>query len=106
MENDTIVIHGQEWRVVSNWNAFIAFLRYVGRDSLTDAAGGFGAPSDIAPLMAACINEGCRLDGKDKRFTPEEIGEVLTIDMVNTFMDIYGRQSSPNRSSGEQAKKK
>lgn len=46
--DDSIEIRGAEYRVVVNWNSFVAFLKFVGRDTLEDAQGGFGAPSDIA----------------------------------------------------------
>jgi hypothetical protein len=103
--DDSIEIRGAEYRVVVNWNSFVAFLKFVGRDTLEDAQGGFGAPSDIAPLIAACLNEGCRIDGKEERFTPEDVGEVLTPAIIERFMQIYAAASTPG-TSGREAKKK
>ena len=53
------------------------------------------SPSDIAPLMAACINEGLRKNGSDKRFTADEIGEKCDITTMGEFMTIYVGQVTP-----------
>ena len=63
MRKDYIEIDGKKVRVEANWNALTAFLAATGRntmDGLSDLA--TMKPTDIAPLMAACANEGERLE--------------------------------------------
>ncbi len=96
MKKDYIEIAGKTYRVESNWNALIAFLCAVGRDDITQLSKIKSIrPSEIMPLMAACIAEGERLDGKDGAPTALDLGAVVTPDDVQVFMDIYARQSEP-----------
>ena len=96
MKKDYIEIAGKTYRVESNWNALIAFLCAVGRDDITQLSKIKSIrPSEIMPLMAACIAEGERLDGKDGAPTALDLGAVVTPDDVHEFMDIYARQSEP-----------
>ena len=107
MEKSFINIGGKTYRVEVNWNALSAFLKAVGRDTLeglSDIAS--LRPSDIAPLMAAAINEGERLEGKDSHLTGESLGEVLLPVHVGEFMDIYIQQSRAQVEVEESAKKK
>ena len=96
MKKDTIVIGGKEYRVEVNWNALVAFLQAVGRDTmeglttLNDLI-----PSDITALMAACITEGERLEGRKCTLSALDIGAVIGPDDVSAFRDIYIRQSAP-----------
>ena len=105
---DLLNIAGKEYRIVANWNALVSFLKAVGRDTmegLTDAAN--IAPSDIAPLMAACLNEGCRKDGKEERFTAEELGDICDYQTIGDFLSIYIDQIVPKSSvNAPEAKKK
>lgn len=96
MKKDYIKIGGKEYRVEVNWNALGAFLREVGRDTIEELAS-FATirPSEITALMAACIIEGERLDGKDCSITAQDIGTVIAPADVAAFMDIYVRQSAP-----------
>ena len=105
---NTIIIDGQAYEVVANWNALVAFLKDVGRDTMEGLTGaGQLSPSDIAPLMAACINEGLRKNGSDKRFTADEIGEKCDITTMGEFMTIYVGQVTPrNGEASAEAKKK
>lgn len=94
--NDYIVIDGKKVRVEANWNALTAFLSATGRDTmegLSDLAS--MKPSDIAPMMAACINEGERLDGKDADYTGQKIGEICGMTEMVQFINVYARQTSP-----------
>ena len=107
MEKSFITINGQEYRVEVNWNALSNFLKAVGRDTLeglSDIAS--MRPSDIAPLMAAAINEGERLEGRESHLTGESLGEVIRPSHVGKFMDIYIQQSRAQVEAEETAKKK
>ena len=108
MAADSIIIDGQAYEVVANWNALVAFLKEVGRDTMDGLTGaGQLSPSDIAPLMAACVNEGLRKKGEDKRFTSEEIGEKCDIVTMGEFMQVYVEQVMPkNSAASAEAKKK
>lgn len=102
-----IDIAGKSCRVEANWNAISAFLKSVNRDTFEN----FGEiaslrPSDIAPMMAATINEGERLDGRDTHFTPEEIGALCPMTTVAEFIRIYTAQLNPQDSSQDEATKK
>ena len=107
MEKSFITIGGKEYRVEVNWNALTKFLEAVGRDTLeglSDIAS--MKPSDIAPLMAAAINEGERLEGKQSNLTGESLGEIIRPSHVGKFMDIYIAQSRAQVEMEETAKKK
>ena len=96
MKKDTIVIAGKTYRVEVNWNALASFLREVGRDTIEDLAS-FSTirPSEITALMAACIAEAERLDGRECKLTALDLGAIITPEDVAAFMAIYVRQSSP-----------
>ena len=93
---DYLVFNGKKVRVEANWNAIVAFLSARGQDTM-EALSQFGklAPSDMASLLAACINEGERLDGRSANYTAEDIGELCNLETISEFMDIYVRQSKP-----------
>lgn len=96
MNKDYIVIDGKKVRVEANWNALTAFLDATGRntmDGLSDLA--VMKPTDIAPLMAACVNEGERLDGREASYTGLQIGELCGMTEMAQFISIYAGQTSP-----------
>ncbi len=93
---DTLEFNGRTVRVEANWNAYVAFLEAVGRDDMTGLAQLASLrPSDIAPLMAACINEGERLEGRESHVTALEIGEGRNVGANAKFIEIYTRQAAP-----------
>lgn len=96
MEKDFLTIQGKQVRVEANWNAIVAFLEASGRDSMQDLAN-FGTikPSDVAGLMAACINEGERLEGRESSYSAQEIGQIGDFKAMTDFLSIYFRQSAP-----------
>ena len=96
MKKDYIVIGGKQYRVEVNWNALTAFLKEVGRDTIEELASFTTIhPSEVTALMAACIAEGERLDGKSAVITPADVA---------AFMDIYVRQSAPKMEVDEPKK--
>lgn len=105
MEKDYIIIGGVKYRVEVNWNAMAAFLKEVGRDTIDELAK-FSTirPSEISALMAACIAEGERLDGRKGSPSSLDLGAVITPEDVSAFMDIYIRQSAPKREVEEPKK--
>ena len=107
MEKSFINIGGKDYRVEVNWNALSNFLKAVGRDTLEGLSDISNMkPSDIAPLMAAAINEGERLEGRESRFTGESIGEIIRPSHVSKFMAVYIDQRCAQLESEEPAKKK
>ena len=105
MKNDTIVIGGKQYRVEVNWNALTAFLEAVGRDTIDELASFTTIrPSEITALMAACIVEGERLDGRKCSVTYQDLGAVISPNDVAAFMDIYVRQSAPKMEVDEPKK--
>ena len=96
MKKDYIKIGGNKYRVEVNWNALASFLREVGRDTIDELAS-FSTirPSEVTALMAACIAEGERLDGRKDYPSALDLGASITPEDVATFMEIYVRQSSP-----------
>lgn len=96
MRKDYIIIDGKKVRVEANWNALTAFLDATGRntmDGLSDLA--VMKPTDIAPLMAACANEGERLDGREASYTGQQIGELCGMTEIAQFIAVYAGQTSP-----------
>lgn len=107
MEKFFITIGGNSYRVEVNWNALSNFLKAVGRDTLEGLSDITSMrPSDIAPLMAAAINEGERLEGRESCFTGESLGEIIRPFHVGKFVDIYIQQSRAQVEVDEPAKKK
>ena len=96
---DVVVINGREYRVEANWRAITNYLRSVGRDSLDAVADVVSlTPSTIGGLMAACINEGERLEGRDARVTEailDELRPAEAVKVVNDFVHVYLAQASP-----------
>ena len=96
MTKDYIEIAGKRYRVETNWNALTAFLESVGRNTLDELSKiGTIRPSELTAMMAACIAEGERLDGRDGAPSALDLGTVITPENVGEFIDIYVRQSSP-----------
>ena len=52
-------------------------------------------PSELTAMMAACIAEGERLDGRDGAPSALDLGAVISPDNVREFLGIYVRQSNP-----------
>lgn len=104
MPKDYITIAGREYRVEANWNAQVAYLVATGRDTMGDLSHlGDIRPSDVAPLMVACIAEGERLDGRESDLTAARIGELCDYGKLTEFLGIFARQITPQ--GGEEPKK-
>lgn len=91
-----MILNGKKVRVEANWNALITFLSSIGADSmqgLSDLAQ--LRPSDLAGLMAVCVNEGERLEGRVGGYTGEFIGELCGMQEMGQFISIYVSQTSP-----------
>ncbi len=102
MKKSFLTLNGKEYRVEVNWNAVSNFLVAVGRDTLeglSDIAN--MRPSDITSLMAAAINEGERLEGRECNLTPLEVGSIIRPTDVRLFMDIYIEQNRTQTATGE-----
>ena len=93
---DRIEINGVAYRVEVNWNAITAFLEASGRDDVQSLIGLSSLrPSDLAGLLAAAINEGERLDGRESSLTAEEVGTVAGFDTMAQFIQIFAKQTNP-----------
>jgi len=107
MKKSFITIGGKQYRVEVNWNALVAFLAAVGRDTLEGLSDiSSMRPSDISALMAASINEGERLEGRESHFSALDLGAIIRPSDVGQFMDIYIAQSRAQVEEEESAKKK
>lgn len=105
MKKDYIEINGKRFRVESNWNALTSFLDAVGRDTLDELSKiNTIRPSELTALMAACIEEGERLDGRGGAPSAKDLGAIITPDDVRNFLEIYVRQSTPKLDKEEQKK--
>lgn len=104
---DYITIGGRKVRVECNWNAIVACLESEGRDSM-EGLTGFGKlrPSDIAPLMAASINEGERLDGRESTLSPADVGALAGYEEITDFVRVYASQRAPKTPEEGAVKKK
>lgn len=96
---DVIRINGREYRVEANWRALTGYLRERGTDSLDAVADVINlSPSNIGGLMAACINEGERLEGRDVRLTADILDDMRpaeAIKVAREFIGIYLSQVAP-----------
>jgi len=108
MEKSYIEIAGKRYRVECNWNAYAEFLRMSGRDSMSELVAVVGElrPSDTAGLMAASINEGERLDGRESHWTAESIGETANVLEIAQFIRIYSDQATAKIPADADGKKK
>lgn len=105
MAKDYIEYSGKRYRVECNFNAITEFLEATGKDTFDGLAGiAHLKPSDLAPLMAASINEGERIEGRECKLTGKDVG-TWDITIFGKFVEIYGRQSSPDVSVPESKKK-
>lgn len=96
MKKDYIEIAGKRYRVESNWNALTSFLDAVGRNTLDELSRIDNIrPSELTALMAACIEEGERLDGRGGAPSALDLGATITPEDVREFLEIYVRQSNP-----------
>lgn len=100
MTGETIIITGQAYRVEVNWNTIVAYLEQSGQNDVT-ALANFGnlKPSDIAGLLAAAINEGERLEGREVNFTAQEIGAQCGMQEIAEFIRIFSAQTAPQTKS-------
>jgi hypothetical protein len=107
MEKSFITISGQEYRVEVNWEAVVNFLKEEGRDTL-DALISFSSlkPSEIPALMAAAINEGEQLEGRECHFTAKTLAPILRSAHVTRFMEIYISQTRLDIEEEPEPKKK
>lgn len=88
--NSITLLDGRTFRVEVNWNAISEFLETSGRDDVRELANFTKLKtSDLAPLLAAAINEGARLEGQDVHFTPKEIGALVNIGIMAEFIGIF-----------------
>ena len=96
---DTIVINGREYRVEANWRAITGYLRETGQDTLDGVANITSlSPSTVGGLMAACINEGERLEGRDARVTASILDDLRpseAIGVLKDFVKVYLSQVAP-----------
>lgn len=92
-------------RIEANWNALMSYMVATGQDNMA-ALMNVGAlkPSDIAPLMAACINEGERLDGRKHDWTALDLGAQCGIEDITKFITTYIRQITPKTADDDKKK--
>ncbi|WP_322290567.1 hypothetical protein [Paratractidigestivibacter sp.] len=106
MRADYLDLNGQRVRVECNWNALVSYLEASGQNDMSALANlAQLRPSDVAGLMAACINEGERLDGRESDYTAESIGASASYAAIGEFLAIYVRQSTPAKPAAEEKKK-
>ena len=87
---------GRTFRVELNWNALVNFLESSGRDDVRELANLAALkPSDLAGLLAAGINEGERLEGREVSFTAHEVGALVDFGTMAEFISIFTRQTAP-----------
>lgn len=97
MHKDYITFGGKRVRVEANWNAIVNYCRAQGKTSLECITGLSDLQmEDIAPLMAACINEGERLDGRESNLDALTIGSTSGwFQAISEFVQVYTGQLAP-----------
>lgn len=105
MTKEKITIAGQDYRVEVNWNTIVSYLEASGQNNVT-ALVNFGQikPTDLAGLLAAAVNEGERLEGRDCHFTAEEMGSKCGIAEMAQFITIFSRQTAVMTGTKEKKK--
>lgn len=98
-------IAGAQHRVEANWNAITSYLASRGKDSLQGLSDiSTLQPTEIPYLMAACVNEGERLDGHDCDLTAEWIGENCGMVEVSEFITVFCKMITPQKTPAEAKK--
>ena len=101
-ERDMIRIGDAEYAVACNMNALMDYLQergtddFAARSDLTTLK-----PTDMLPLIAACVREGERLEGRQCSLSAKDIGEVADFHVLTAFMEIFGRMMTPAVSAEE-----
>lgn len=91
-----ITIAGAEHRVEANWNAITSYLTARGKNSLQGLSDISSlSPSELPHLMAACVNEGERLEGHDCNLTAEWIGENCGMAELTAFVTAFCKMATP-----------
>jgi hypothetical protein len=91
-----ITIAGAKHRVEANWNAITSYLTARGKDSLQGLSDISSlSPSELPHLMAACVNEGERLEGRESSLTAEWIGENCGMTELTEFVSAFCRMVTP-----------
>ena len=94
--NETMTIGGKEFRVECNMNALMEFLQERGTDDFSALADVKKLkPSDMLPLMAACIREGERLEGRECSLTSKDLGAMADFSSLGSFIAIFNRAMAP-----------
>ena len=101
-----MTIDGRQVRLEANWNALIGFLQETGKDDLGALADlKTLRPSDLAGLMAACINEGERLEGRESSYTARTLGEVINasdvLECLRTFRRTRAKKKTDSLRPGQ-----
>ena len=97
MREDFITIGDRKYRVEVNWNAIVAFLDASGQNNLQALSDLTNLkPTDVAGLMAAAINEGEAIEGRESSLTAKDIGRMEgAMGAISEFLTIFVRQMSP-----------
>lgn len=96
MDKKYITIAGAEHRVEANWNAITSYLASRGKDNLQGLSDISALqPTEIPYLMAACVNEGERLEGHDSSLTGEWIGENCGMTEISDFISVFCKMVTP-----------
>lgn len=91
--NESIKAGDKVLRVECNWRAIAMFLAAKGAEDL--GALTKLSPSDYTLLMACCVNEGERLEGRKCDYTAEDF-DTMPPYVVTEFLAIFGRQMNPD----------
>lgn len=109
MPKDFIKIAGKSYRVEANWNAVVDFLAARGTNDLVALQSLERiTPLDATLLLACCVKEGERLEGRECTFTAATLGEMRPAEVaacIAEFLTIYVKQSAPDTPQEEVKKK-
>lgn len=96
---DKLNISGREVRVECNFNAIMAFMEMRGLKNLDFLSQEFTTPQWL-DMMACCINEGERLEGRPADFTALKLGELPMMEiagLLTSFITVFARQCSGDK---------
>lgn len=98
-----VMIKGVEYPIAVTFAAVAAYLEAVGDDDYDGLAHLAKIPPSRYPhLIAACVNEGLRKEGRDERLTAEMVRDTDIFEVgaaVNAIYDAMTPKTTPEKKS-------
>ncbi len=98
-------INGNEYPIAATFAAVASYLEMVGQDNPEGMAAFVKLPPSRYPyLIAACVNEALKKEGREERLTVEEISDCDFME-VSTAVAVIFTEMSPKNTPPQEPKK-